>query len=242
MTPPGSGFDERVVVIEHEAFRNLWSTELDGGLVVEREDVDKIEPGAVTIFPDEGKRRFDIVDPAAHPRAARAPTAPLDQLRPGRRPDPKTPLAVPDVQPDEYIKYRGVHLIDKGVIEEYEFHVPYAEDPSGVITYYTTQRRQGRRRRAALRRVRDARADGPRLPARARLRAAGRARRQGHPAPPRRERRPGARRRRVPRGDPRALDHRARADDRGERAAGLGHPAVPVVARDRRRPSAPSST
>ncbi len=44
---------------------------------------------------------------------------------------------MPDVQPDEYVKYRGVHLIDKGVIEEYEFHVPYAEDPSGVITYYT---------------------------------------------------------------------------------------------------------
>ena len=33
MTPPGSGFDERVVVIEHEAFRNLWSAELDGGHV-----------------------------------------------------------------------------------------------------------------------------------------------------------------------------------------------------------------
>ena len=31
MTPPGSGFDERVVVIEHEAFRNLWSTELRRG-------------------------------------------------------------------------------------------------------------------------------------------------------------------------------------------------------------------
>ena len=52
-------------------------------------------------------------------------------------PDPKTRLAVPDVEPDEYVQYRGVHLIDKGVIEEYEFHVPYAEDPSGVITYYT---------------------------------------------------------------------------------------------------------
>ena len=25
MTPPGSGFDERVVVIEHEAFRDLWA-------------------------------------------------------------------------------------------------------------------------------------------------------------------------------------------------------------------------
>ena len=42
-------------MIEHDAFRDLWSAELDGGLVVEREDVDKIEPGAVTIFPDEAQ-------------------------------------------------------------------------------------------------------------------------------------------------------------------------------------------
>jgi type III restriction enzyme len=136
MTPPGSGFDERVVVIEHEAFRNLWSTELDGGLVVEKEDADKIEVGAVTIFPDEAKRRFDIVIPQLTRALARSDSA-LNQLHPGDVPDPKTRLLVPDVQPDEYVQYRGVHLINKGVIEEYEFHVPYAEDPSGVITYYT---------------------------------------------------------------------------------------------------------
>ena len=65
-----------------------------------------------------------------------------------------------------------MHLIDKGVIEEYEFHVPYAEDPSGVITYYTQSVAKAGGRRPALRGVRDARADGPRLPARARLRAA----------------------------------------------------------------------
>ncbi len=52
-----------------------------------------------------------------------------------------------------------------------------------MITYYTRQRRQGRRGRAALGHVRDARADGPRLPQGARVRAPGRARRQGHPAP-----------------------------------------------------------
>jgi type III restriction enzyme len=136
MTPPGSGFDERVVVIEHEAFRNLWNKELDGGLIVEKEDADKIEPGAVTIFPDETKRRFDIVIPQLTRALARSDSA-LSQLHPGEVPDPKSRLAVPDVQPDEYVQYRGVHLIDKGVIEEYEFHVPYAEDPSGVITYYT---------------------------------------------------------------------------------------------------------
>jgi type III restriction enzyme len=136
MTPPGSGFDERVVVIEHEAFRNLWNTELDGGLVVEREDVDNIEPGAVTIFPDEAKLRYDIVIPQLTRALARS-DSPLNQLHPADIPDPKKQLAVPDVQPDEYVKYRGIHLIDKGVIEQYEFHVPYAEDPSGVITYYT---------------------------------------------------------------------------------------------------------
>ncbi|MFN2627985.1 MAG: hypothetical protein ABR569_05025, partial [Gaiellaceae bacterium] len=136
MTPPGSGFDERVVVIEHEAFRNLWNAELDGGLVVEREEADKIEPGAVTIFPDEAKRRYDIVIPQLTRALARSDTA-LSELHPADVADPRTRLAIPDVQPDEYVKYRGIHLIDKGVIEEYEFHVPYAEDPSGVITYYT---------------------------------------------------------------------------------------------------------
>ncbi len=136
MTPPGSGFDERVVVIEHDAFRDLWSSELDGGLVVEREDADKIEPGALTIFPDEGKKRFDIAIPQLTRALARSETA-LDRLALSDIPDPSTPLEVPDVTPDEYIQYRGKHLIDKGVIEEYEFQVPYAEDPSGVITWYT---------------------------------------------------------------------------------------------------------
>ncbi len=136
MTPPGSGFDERVVVIEHEAFRNLWSNELDGGLVVEKEDADKIELGVVTIFPDETKRGFDIVIPQLTRALARSHSA-LNELRPTDVADPKVRLTVPNVEPNEYVRYRGVHLIDKGVIEEYEFHVPYPEDPAGVVTYYT---------------------------------------------------------------------------------------------------------
>jgi len=136
MSPPGSGHDERVVVIEHDAFRNLWKAELDGGLVIERKDADKIEPGALTIFPDEGKRRYDIAIPQLTRALSRSDTA-LDRLDPSEVADPDPPLEVPDVVADEYIKYRGRHLIDRGVIEEYEFEVPYAEDPSGVITWYT---------------------------------------------------------------------------------------------------------
>ena len=136
-------------MIEHDAFRDLWSAELDGGLVVEREDADKIEPGAVTIFADEAKLRYDIVDPAADAgaRALRHATRAAD---PAGHPRPEKQLAVPDVAPDEYIKYRGIHLIDKGVIEEYEFLVPYAEDPSGVITWYT---QAASRRRAGVERL-----------------------------------------------------------------------------------------
>jgi len=136
MTPPNSGHDERVVVIEHDAFRDLWSDQLDGGLVVERERADAVKPGAVAIFPDEGRRRYDIAIPRLTRALARSQTA-LDRLDPADVPDPKVRLALPDVLPDEYIKYRGTHLIDKGVIEEYEFLVPYAEDPSGVVTWYT---------------------------------------------------------------------------------------------------------
>jgi len=141
MTPPGSGHDERVVVIEHEAFRNLWSAELDGGLIVERQDADKIVAGAITVFPDEGKRRYDIAIPQLTRALARTETG-LGRLDPSDIASPAKPLAVPDVAPDEYIKYRGMHLIDKSLVEEYEFKVPYAEDPSGVITFYTKRAAQ----------------------------------------------------------------------------------------------------
>jgi type III restriction enzyme len=136
MTPVGSGYDERVVVIEHDAFRDLWSTELDGGLVVEREAAERIEPGAVTIFPDEGRKRFDIALPQLTRTIARA-DSPLAKLTPEDVADPAQRLDVPDVAPDEYIRYRGLHLISKEEIERDEFLVPYAEDPSGVITWYT---------------------------------------------------------------------------------------------------------
>jgi type III restriction enzyme len=136
MTPPGSGYDERVVVIEHDAFRDLWSSELDGGLIVEKEDVDRIEPGAVAVFPDEGKRYYDIAIPHLSRVLTRSQN-PLAALRAADVADPVAALDVPDVSPDEYIKYRGLHLIGRAEIERDEFLVPYAEDPSGVITWYT---------------------------------------------------------------------------------------------------------
>jgi type III restriction enzyme len=138
MTPPGSGFDERVVVIEHEAFRDLWDRELDGGLIVEREEVDRIGANAVAIFPDAAKKRFEISIPVLT-RALSLRDLPVDQLDLDSIARPATPLEIPNVEPDEYIQYRGRHLINHDIVEEHEFQVPYAEDPSGVIAYYTNR-------------------------------------------------------------------------------------------------------
>ena len=65
-------------------------------------DVDNIEPGAVTIFPDEAKLRYDIVIPQLTRALARS-DSPLNQLHPADIPDPKNHLAVPDVQPQSSV-------------------------------------------------------------------------------------------------------------------------------------------
>ena len=135
-----------------------------------------------------------------------------------------------------------MHLIDKGVIEEYEFHVPYAEDPSGVITYYTRSvaKAAGVDRLAGTfatlaPMVRDYLKERVferpvELDDKVILRRLAENDAQALVVAG------------VPGGDPGARDHRARADDRGERAARVRHPAVPVVARDRRGRARRSST
>ncbi|MGI9003150.1 MAG: DEAD/DEAH box helicase [Pseudonocardia sp.] len=63
MTPPGSGVDEQVVVIEHEAFRQLWDTALDAeGLVVDRRKAEDVHPDTIVIAvePDRLDRDIEI--------------------------------------------------------------------------------------------------------------------------------------------------------------------------------------
>jgi len=138
MTPPGSGWEERVVVIEHDAFRDLWDQELkQEGLRVQRRKASEIGTGAESIYVEESKvAQFDIALPqlSRHLRRATNYLAgfSLDDIA-----APEKPIVVPDVSAEEYIRYRGLHLISKKVIEEGEFYIPYPEEPSGAVAYYT---------------------------------------------------------------------------------------------------------
>jgi type III restriction enzyme len=138
MSPPGSGWDERVVVIEHDAFRDLWDTELGAeGLRVQRKKADQIGTGATTVFIDESRvADFDLALPQLS-RSIRRATSYVSQIKLDDVRAPGKPLAVPEVAPEEYIKYRGVHLISKKLIEQGEFYIPYPEEPSGAVGYYT---------------------------------------------------------------------------------------------------------
>jgi type III restriction enzyme len=97
---------------------------------------ERIEAGALTIFPDEGKKQYDIAIPQLTRAIVRSET-PLNRLDPATINAPDPHLEIPDVAPDEYIRYRGLHLINKAEIERDRFLVPYPEDPAGVITWYT---------------------------------------------------------------------------------------------------------
>ena len=126
----------------------------------------------MTIFADEAKRRYDIVIPQLTRALGRSDSA-LSQLNPARRPGPQdVALRFRTSSRTSTSNTAAVHLIDKGIIEEYEFHVPYAEDPSGVITYYTRSVAKAGGVERLVWRVRHARADGPRLPEGPRVRAA----------------------------------------------------------------------
>src|SRR5262249_38913194 len=125
MSPPGSGWDERVVVIEHDAFRDLWNAELQAdGLAIHRKKAGGIGTGATAVFVDVARvEAYDISIPQLSRQIRRA-TRYLETLALSEVAPPAKPLAVPDVSPEEYIKYRGVHLISKKVIEEGEFFIP----------------------------------------------------------------------------------------------------------------------
>jgi hypothetical protein len=107
------------------------------GLRVQRRKASDIGTGAVTVYVDEAKIDYDVALPSLS-RSIRRATNYLAGLTLDDVAAPTKPLAVPDVSPDEYVKYRGVHLISKKLIEEGEFHIPYPEEPSGAISYYTT--------------------------------------------------------------------------------------------------------
>ena len=137
MTPPGSGVDERVIVIEHDAFRSLWEEYAEQeGLDVEFRDVDGISPTVEIIAADPARLMFDIEVPQIPRRLHRAPSA-LRDLALGDL----ALLHVPVLEdaPEQVVDYRGRDLRSGETVDTGSYPIPRADDPSAVLAWYINE-------------------------------------------------------------------------------------------------------
>ena len=76
MTGPGSGFEERVIVVEHDAFRDFWDKEIkEEGLEIERDRPENVRVDIKTIIVESTKLEFDIEIPQLSPVLSRSVAA-----------------------------------------------------------------------------------------------------------------------------------------------------------------------
>lgn len=137
MTPPGSGVDERVIVIEHDAFRTLWEEyAAEEGIDVEFRDVDDLPPPPEIVAVDPERLAYDIEVPQIARRLHRAPAAAT-----GVQPENVAPshLPVPTEVPEAIVDYVGRDLRSGTVVEEGAYPLPRADDPSAVLAWYVNE-------------------------------------------------------------------------------------------------------
>lgn len=137
MTPPGSGVDEQLVVIEHEAFRQLWDTALDDeGLRVERRAANEVHPEVSVIAVEPDRLRYDIEIPQLS-RVLHRSVADLVSLRPEHVPARQVPLA--EELRSETVDYTGRDLRSGEIIERAEYEFPTADQPGPVIHWFANE-------------------------------------------------------------------------------------------------------
>lgn len=135
MTPPGSGVEETVVVIEHEAFRDLWDAALDDPEYdgIERRPADETAPAVAVIAVEPERLEFDISIPLL-PRLLHRQGNGLSALRP--EDVPARTLSLPSELRAEDIDYVGRDLLSGEVRDRATYPLPQADDPAAVLAWY----------------------------------------------------------------------------------------------------------
>lgn len=137
MTPPGSGVEETVVVIEHEAFRELWDRALDADeLDIERVDVDKVKPPAKVIAVELDRIDFDIAIPML-PRVLSRQAVGLKTLRLSELPERNVPLAA--TLEDGTVEYVGRDILTGIEVERTTYALSRPFDGGAVLAWFVNE-------------------------------------------------------------------------------------------------------
>jgi len=136
MTGPGSGFEERVIVVEHDAFRDFWDKEIkEEGLEIERDRLENVRIDIKTIIVESTKLEFDIEIPQLSPVLSRSVAA-LKDL--GLDKIPKRTISLPSgyLVTEDIIHYTGRHMLTREIVEEKDLLIPFPDQPEGVVAYF----------------------------------------------------------------------------------------------------------
>ena len=132
MNLPGSGHDEEIIVIEHEAFRPFWHKELEEeGLDVEWRPVGEVQPNFHAVYPDPSKSEYDIEIPMLTPSLA------LSTGLEGMTLDEIDPLKVEPPQPgllrEDKFEYQGREMLTLEVVDYQEIERDFPASPGGYV-------------------------------------------------------------------------------------------------------------
>jgi type III restriction enzyme len=137
MTPPGSGVEESVVVIEHEAFRALWDKALDDeGLDVERRDVDDVKPQAMVVTVEPERVGYDIAVPVL-PRVLSRQASGLAALTPDQV--PARQVSLPETLRSESVDYVGRDILTGEEVDRATYALERPYDPTAVLAWFVNE-------------------------------------------------------------------------------------------------------
>ncbi len=137
MTPPGSGVDETMVVIEHKAFRQLWDRALDNeDLQVERRDVDQVKPVARVVTVEPERIAYDIAIPSL-PRLLSRRASGLAELTPEMLPARR--LILPDELRSESIDYVGRDMLTGAEVDRATYALGRPDDATAVLAWFVNE-------------------------------------------------------------------------------------------------------
>jgi len=133
----GSGWDEKVILIEHEAFRDFWDKELaEEGLEIERRRLEDVNKDVVTILVDKSRLEYDLEIPQLSPALTRSATR-LSDLALGMLPSGVLPRPEKGRVAEDIIHYRGRDMLTRVIVEEHDLRIPFPDRPDSVIAYFT---------------------------------------------------------------------------------------------------------
>lgn len=137
MTPPGSGADETVVVIEHEAFRELWDKALDDeGLEIERRRVDRVTPEAQVVAVEPERLAYDIGIPVL-PRVLTRQPAGLRSLTAEQVPERR--LELPEELRGDAVEYVGRDMLSGQEVDRARYALDRPYDPTAVLAWFVNE-------------------------------------------------------------------------------------------------------